>query len=101
MQIDDDVETCVTSPSANLFEILKSALWKVFAIGIQQTLQYPIAYRNSDGIQTITLHLSDVGFCDPGIPVVLEDLIGLGLAKQENAIELGFRASTPHVRPCR
>jgi len=75
-------------------------LGEMLAVTVDDVFTDPVAYRYTNGVQAIRLHLGNVGLCGPRAPVLRPGRVGLRLSKLTDAIEFRFRiAVTAHGTP--
>ena len=99
MQVDYNVHASIASPFTDLFQVLKSALRKVFAVRIYNVFANPIAHGNTDSVKALRLHVRDVVLCGPCAPMLRPRTIRGGLSELTDTIELGFCFTATHFVP--
>lgn len=99
VQVDDDVESHISGPVADLREVRKGALGEVLAVPVDDVLPQPVPHGDADRVQTVALHLKDVIPGDPPTPVALEGRVGRILAQMHHAVELGLLPAAAHAAP--
>ena len=77
MKIDPDLKTSACCPSDCLIEVLRRPLNVRISLVL---LECPVAYRYSHQIKSSTSNFLNVGFCDPGGPVALQNGRGVRIA---------------------
>lgn len=65
VQVNNDVQTSITGPPAQLLEIRKPAVWKVLAVVIDEILVHPVADGYANRVQTVASYLFDVLLGNP------------------------------------
>ena len=99
VQVDDDLQPSVASPTGDLVEVLEAAPGVVLAAAVDEVLLDPEADGDADGVE---LEAGDLGYVvlgDPGGPVLLEGGVGLVLAQVLNTRPLVARRAAAHVAP--
>lgn len=99
VQIDYNVHPSIAGPSADLLQILKSALRKVFAVRIYKIFANPIAHGDTNSVEAERLHLSDVVLRGPSAPMLRPRTVRGGLSELTDTIEFGFCATATHFAP--
>lgn len=99
VQINNDVESGITRPSTDLFQVLQPALRKVFAVRVDQIFTDPVTHRDANDVEAVRLHLGYVVLRGPRAPVFRPSRVGRSLPEHTHAVKLGLGVAAAHGTP--